>query len=132
MELIWFNKNKTGAEQGYLIYNDVMYNPAGGAFRFGARLQFFETNGFNSRLYAFENDFTSGYAVHAVYQKGLRYYLNAEIDFSDVKTTHNKVLARPVKAYFRWAHTVNETEAGTGFQGGDGQEFKIQLIFSKL
>jgi hypothetical protein len=39
------------------------------------RLQYFETAGYNSRIYAYENDVLYSYSIPALFDKGFRYYL---------------------------------------------------------
>ena len=43
-------------------------------------LQYFETDGYNSRLYAYENDVLYGYSIPVFYDKGYRYYVNISYD----------------------------------------------------
>lgn len=132
MELVWFNANGA-AEQGFLIYNDISCNPAGKPFGFGGRLQFFETDGFNSRIYAFENDAAAGYAVHAAYHKGLQYYLNFFMNFKGLHVNRRVTNALNIKLYLRWAQTINQMKTGPASPGGDIQSpgvYKIQVVFS--
>jgi hypothetical protein len=132
VELVWFNRNKLGAEQGYLIFDDAVINPRSGMLGFGARLEFFETSGFNSRIYVFENDVPSSYSVHAVYHKGFRYYINLSLDFSSVSITHKMRKIPHIQAHIRWAQIINQMQSGTDFQATAPGEFKLELIFSKL
>lgn len=133
LELVWFNA-KEGREQGFLIYNDVSLNPAGKPFGVSGRFQFFETGGFNSRLYAFENDAGVGYAVHAAYHKGLRYYFNLDVDLLKPRKGHSPGEALNIKLFLRWAQTINQMKAGRGVQGEtlpNSNVYKIHVIFSK-
>src|SRR5690606_26578984 len=50
-----FYKKAAHAEKGYLVYQDVIYKPQG-MFSGNARIALFKTDGYNSRIYAFEND----------------------------------------------------------------------------
>ncbi len=63
-------------EKGYLIYQDVIFKPAGKSFSMNGRLAYFSTDGYNSRLYAYENDVLYSFSVPALYGKGLRSYFN--------------------------------------------------------
>lgn len=134
MELVWFNAKNAAREQGLLIYNDISCNPPGKPFGFGARLQFFETDGFNSRIYAFENDAGAGYAVHAVHHKGLRYYFNLDIDLKKPRVAASGWQALYVKLYLRWSQTINQMKAGPASQEASiptGSVYKVQVIFCK-
>jgi hypothetical protein len=129
VELVWYDiRDGSFAEQGYLIYNDVKYDPTGSPFSLGARLQFFETDGFNSRIYAFENDVPGSYSVPAVYQKGMRYYINVGLAIKNsLKSTHRIIPCMNV--YLRWAQTIYEMQAPSALQASQ-PELKIELIFS--
>jgi hypothetical protein len=41
------------------------------------RLQYFETDSYNSRIYAYENDVLYSFSIPAFFDKGFRYYFNA-------------------------------------------------------
>ncbi len=82
IELVWYKKpGVRSAEQGYLGYADIIYKPAAGFYGANLRLQYFETGGYDSRLYAFENDLLLSYTVPSFYNKGFRFYFNGRIDF---------------------------------------------------
>jgi hypothetical protein len=133
LELVWFNA-KGGREQGFLIYNDVSLNPAGKPYGLSARVQFFETGGFNSRIYAFENDAGVGYAVLTAYHKGFRYYFNLDLDVLKPRSGPSSREALYIKLFLRWSQTINQMKAGRGSQGEElknSNVYKIQLIFLK-
>ncbi len=67
-------------ENGYLIYNDILYKPMGRPFSAGIRLQYFESESYDSRIYAYENDVLYSYSIPAFSGKGTRVYLNFNIE----------------------------------------------------
>lgn len=73
-------------EKGFLGYVDVFYKPLKGSFKANARVQYFETDGYSSRIYAYENDLLYNYSVPAFYNKGVRWYINSE--FNIKKNNH--------------------------------------------
>jgi hypothetical protein len=83
VELLWFNQGGAGAEQGFLIFTDLLYKPMMKPFSGNLRLQYFETEGYNSRLYAYENDVQYSFSVPFFYEKGYRLYANAHYKFSN-------------------------------------------------
>ena len=88
------------------------------------RLQYFKTDGYDSRLYAYENDVLYGYSIPVYYGKGYRYYVNINYDI-------NKRLS----VWGRFAQTVypDKNSIGSGLdmiQGHTKSEVKIQAIFS--
>jgi hypothetical protein len=134
MELVWFNSKNAARERGLLIYNDICINPPGKPFGVGVRLQFFETDGFNSRIYAFENDAGAGYSVNAAYHKGLRYYFNIDIDLKMPRPATSPRQGLYAKLYLRWAQTINQMKSGPASQVDStptGSVYKIQVIFYK-
>ena len=85
VELLWFEKaGRQSVEQGYLGFADIIYRPATGFYGANLRLQYFETGGYDSRLYAFENDLLFSYVFPAFYNKGFRYYINGRIDIGQL------------------------------------------------
>ena len=56
MELVNYNKEENPFETGYLIYQDVVYKPKSSPFSFSFRYGLFDTDSYNSRIYAYEND----------------------------------------------------------------------------
>jgi hypothetical protein len=61
-------------EQGYLLFQDVRYGISR-SFSIQARLIFFQTDSYDSRLYEYENDLRGVFSNPALYGKGRRWYL---------------------------------------------------------
>ncbi len=74
LELSFYSKQRK--EQGILVYQDFAFKPTGKAYAVNARLACFSTDGYNSRLYAYENDLLYSFSVPALYGNGFRAYLN--------------------------------------------------------
>lgn len=75
-EIATFRKGQYSGEVGFLSFQDVIYKPLNSKLSGNMRFAIFDTPGFNSRIYAYENDVLYGYSVPALQGKGLRYYLN--------------------------------------------------------
>ncbi|MBL7702676.1 MAG: helix-hairpin-helix domain-containing protein [Ferruginibacter sp.] len=119
-ELVWFDKKGVQEEQGFLTYFDFLYKPMLKPFAGSIRLQYFETDGYNSRLYAYENDVLYSFSIPVFYDKGYRYYLNFNYDI-------NKRLS----LWIRWAQTIykDKTLIGSGLDEINGNrktEIKLQ------
>jgi hypothetical protein len=87
------------------------------------RLQYFETDDYNSRLYAYENDVLYSFSIPVFYEKGYRYYLNINYD-----------LSRKLSAWFRISQTIypNRSSIGSGLDEINGNrktEIKLQMIY---
>jgi hypothetical protein len=61
-------------EQGLLVYQDARYRSAAG-LTVEARVVFFDTDSFDSRVYAYENDLSGVFSNPAFFGKGRRWYL---------------------------------------------------------
>ena len=84
------------------------------------RLQYFETDGYDSRLYAYENDVLYSYSIPAFYDKGFRYYITA-----------NYNLTKKISLWIRLAQTIyrDKTSIGSGLDeiaGNRRTEIKVQ------
>lgn len=124
IELSWFDKKGDEPENGFLMYADVIYKPLLKPFSGNIRLSYFETDGYNSRLYAFENDVLYGYSIPVFFDKGYRYYINLKYD-----------LSRKISIWSRFARTVypQKEKTGSGLDeiiGNSKTEVKLQMMVS--
>lgn len=122
VEMIWYDKKGPGSQEGFLSFVDVLYKPLLKKYSTGIRLQYFETGGYDSRMYAYENDVMYSYSIPVFYDKGFRYYLNISYDVSKKNAV-----------WIKWAQTIykNKTSIGSGLdeiQGNKKSEIKIQWL----
>lgn len=122
-EIVWFDNNGPAAEQGFLTYFDFIYKPMLKPFSGNIRLQYFETNGYNSRLYAYENDVLYSFSIPVFYDKGYRYYVNINYDVN-----------KKISFWIKWAQTLykDKTLIGSGLdeiRGNTKSEIKLQAIY---
>jgi len=61
---------------GYLIYQDLIYRPKFSSFSLTSRIALFDTDDFNSRIFAYENDLLFNFSIPAFFDQGIRFYLN--------------------------------------------------------
>jgi hypothetical protein len=123
VELVWFDRKGGGAQNGFLTFVDLLYKPAMKKYSGNVRLLYFETDGYDSRLYAFENDVLYSFSIPVLYDKGYRYYVNLNYDFS-----------KKLVMWFRLAQTIfkDKTTVGTGLdeiQGNKRTEVKLQFQY---
>ena len=83
------------------------------------RLQYFETDGYDSRIYAYENDVLFYYSIPAFFNKGFRYYLNINYD-----------LNANTSFWLKWSQTIynNVTSIGSGLDeipGSSKSEIRV-------
>jgi hypothetical protein len=123
VELSFFGNKISGMQNGYLTFIDLVYKPVLRPFSGNIRLSYFETDGYDSRIYAFENDVLYGYSIPVFFDKGYRYYVNA----------HYKI-TRQLSLWMRFSQTVypGKTVIGSGLdaiKGNKKSEIKIQMIY---
>lgn len=105
-------------EFGFLLYQDLSYNFD--KFRFSTRFAIFDTDTYNTRIYAYENDLLYNFSVPAYYYKGSRFYFNCRYRFSK---------AFLLEARFARTTFYNRAFVGSGFELIDGNkrsEIKLQ------
>ena len=84
LEYIFYNKEHEPSENGYLIYQDVIYRPANFPLDVTFRYALFSTGGYNSRIYTYENDVLYAFSVPSYFDNGQRVYL---LQVQSVETT---------------------------------------------
>ncbi|MGB5007670.1 MAG: helix-hairpin-helix domain-containing protein, partial [Ferruginibacter sp.] len=122
-EIVWFDKKGGAEEQGFLSYIDVLYKPQLNPLSGNFRLQYFETGGYNSRLYAYENDVLYHFSIPVFYDKGYRYYININYDIN-----------KKISLWGRWAQTIyrDKTLIGSGLDeiaGNTKTEIRVQALY---
>lgn len=108
-------------ENGWMIFQDVQMTPAVLPLNLSARLAWFSTESYNSRIYAYENDLLYTFSIPAYYGKGLRTYLNLKYKISPKADIWFKV----ANTWLRNAESI-----GSGYneiQGNQKTEVKFQL-----
>ncbi len=106
-------------ETGFMGFADIIYKPMMKPVAVTCRLGYFETDSYNSRVYAFENDLLYSFSIPARFGKGFHYYFLVNYDWNRSLTTS-----------LRWAETLIRSPK-TGLAPADqasDKELKIQLI----
>jgi hypothetical protein len=129
VEAIWYDNNGPFKEQGFLMYSQFDYKPSK-ILSGNLRLQYFETNGYNSRLYTYESDLLYNYSVPEFFDNGFRYYLNCRLNMAALlKMKKSYDLA----CWLKWSQTIytNKQTIGSGLDlinGNKRSEIKAQII----
>lgn len=123
VEMTWYNKKDENSETGFLTFIDFIYKPMMKPFSGVLRLQYFETDGYNSRLYAYENDVLYSYSIPVFFDKGYRYYLTLNYD-----------LSKKTSLWLRLAQTIyrDKNIIGSGLDeiaGNRKTEIKLQARY---
>ncbi len=122
VELVLFASKTERAEKGFLAFLEGHFKPQMKKYSGSIRFQYFKTGGYNSRLYAYENDVLYSYSIPVFYDAGYRYYLNLNYD-----------LNKQVSLWVRLAQTIYQDKQVIGtaldeISGNKRTEVKLQLI----
>lgn len=124
-EAMWWDANGSESEQGFMLYGDFFYKPWQKPYGCNARVQWFETDGYNSRLYAYESDVLYSFSIPPIFGKGFRWYTNLTYD-----------LGRRISVWFRLARSLypDQTTVGSGLDQIDANHrtdyrFQVRYIF---
>lgn len=119
-EYVHWKDSGNKPETGSLWLADTRWTPPGKSYHLDGRIQYFQTESYNTRVYALEKDIPFQQGVPAFYGKGCRYYLMVTYKFR--KSFH---------CWLRVAHTSKQdvTQTGSGYntiQGKGRTELSIQ------
>ncbi len=123
VELVWCNNASNTTEQGYLLYMDWIWKALKKPIGANVRVLFFETESYNSRLYAYENDVLFSSSIPVIYGKGVKYYFNVHFDVS-----------KKLTCWAKWAQTTyfNQKTVGSGLDlinYNRKSECKMQVLY---
>ncbi|HET9055653.1 MAG TPA: helix-hairpin-helix domain-containing protein [Chitinophagaceae bacterium] len=123
-ETVRYNKKDLQKEQGFLTFFDLIYNSFSSPFSITTRLQYFENEGYNSRIYAYENDVLYSFSIPAFVDKGWRTYFIVQYNFT-----------KKLQAWLRVAQTTYRDKLliGSGLdeiKGNRRTEIKTQILYS--
>jgi hypothetical protein len=78
-EYITYRKGSEDLQQGYLIYQDIKYNPKDKPYSFTFRYALFDTESYDTRIYTYEQDIF--YYIPYYYMRGMNWYLMGRYRF---------------------------------------------------
>jgi hypothetical protein len=120
-EWIIYKQTNQPESNGFLIYHDVLYRPGNKPYDFTLRYAMFDSESYDSRLYAYENDVLNAFSIPAFSGRGTRIYLLMKLS-----------LHHSLDLWFRVAQTwyADRKTVGTGLdliEGNRKTDAKIQL-----
>ncbi len=123
IEWIRYGFGGSTVSKGFMLYQDFIFKPLTLPFSFTARFALFDTDDFNSRIYAYENDILYSFFIPAYFGKGARYYLN--------------IRYRPVRDWsfelrFEETYLTNQDHIGSGNEqiiGNKRSQVRVQLRY---
>lgn len=81
VEYVTYKKGNNPVEDGFMISQDVAYKPLSKPYSFTLRYALFQTDSYNARIYAYENDVLYYFYIPAYYRTGSRFYLTARYKY---------------------------------------------------
>lgn len=136
VETIWYGTESAQKETGFLLYTDVFVKPPMKPLSFNARLQYVETDGYNSRIYAWENTVMYNFSIPAQFDKSLRYILNVNCwltkRFSkQQKSRFNCLLSLSfAQSVYPFKAAIETSE--TAVEAYNSSNIKMQLLFVRI
>lgn len=108
---------------GFMIYQDVIYKPLSFPVSFSTRFALFDTDDYNSRIYAFENDVLYAFSIPAFYGTGSKFYLNVRWK-----------IFRGLTLEARYAQLFRQGDEGIGsglelIEGNNRTDLKFQIRY---
>jgi hypothetical protein len=124
IEMVDYKTDNEKTQKGFLIYQDLSYSKIGSKFSATLRYALFQTDSYDARLYAYENDMPGAYSIPAYYDRGSRFYIL--LDYN---------VTRKIEVWLRYAQTVYDNKkiisegSLTEIQGNTKSEIKAQVRF---
>jgi len=103
VEISWYDGTNTNGQNGFLSFFDFVCKPLLKKYSGNIRLQYFESNDYNSGIYAYENDVLYSFSIPVFFDKGYRYYINLNYD-----------LKRNLSVWLRWSQTIYRDKNSIG------------------
>lgn len=116
-----FEKELSSTSKGILVYQDVFWQGLANKLRLNMRLAYFNTDDYDSRLYAYESDVLYASSFPMYYDKGIRSYFNFRWRIS-----------RKLDLWGRYALTAYQDRENVGsaldlIEGNKKSDVKFQL-----
>ncbi|PTN07226.1 hypothetical protein [Mangrovibacterium marinum] len=108
---------------GFLVSQDLAYHHVNNRSKMWIRLAYFDTDDYDARIYAYENDLLYQFSIPAFYGEGLRAYVNGKVKICEKVELW-------LKCARTWFFGVDTLGSGnTAIDGSTRSELKLQLRF---
>jgi hypothetical protein len=124
LEFVDYKVDDGKTQKGFLIYQDITYSKIGSKFSASLRYALFQTDTYDARIYAYENDMPGAYSIISHYYRGSRFYLL--LDYN---------VTRRIEIWLRFSQTVYDNKkiisegSLTEINGNTKSEIKAQVRF---
>lgn len=115
---MWYKTEDKIQENGFAAYQDIKYNFTKPGISLSLRYAVFNTDSYDTRLYAYEDNVLYAFSVPAYYYKGQRYYLMASYNLSE-----------NIDLWVRFSQTIyaNKSSLSSGLEAIDGNK-KSEIV----
>jgi hypothetical protein len=116
-----FFENYNGKQNGWMMYQELTWRFLKAPLRLSARYAIFNTDSYDTRIYAYEKDVLYAFSIPALYATGSRYYLVATWQ-----------PYRNIAIYAKWSQTIwaNTYELSSGndrIEGNTRSQFTLKM-----
>jgi hypothetical protein len=121
VELSLFEKKMENRSEGYMVFQDVYWKGFRNKLNLNARVSYFNTKDFDSRIYSYERDVLYASSFPMYFDQGIRTYLNVRYR-----------LFRSTDVWLRYALTnyLNRENIGSGLdliEGNKRSDIRLQV-----
>jgi hypothetical protein len=121
IETVDFQRGEAPLRHGFLLYQDLVHRPMMSPVELTLRFALFDTDGWDARIYAFENDLVGFFSIPPHYGRGIRWYF--------------MVRAKPLRrvdVWFRYGAWIyqDQDRIGSGLQeipGNVRSDVRVQI-----
>ena len=79
VETVDFQRGTSPLEHGFLLYQDIVHRPLSSPLELTLRFALYDTDSYNARIYAYENDLIGVFSIPPYYGRGIRWYAMARL-----------------------------------------------------
>ena len=83
IEMVFVRSGSAKTSTGFMVYQDARYESAQLPLAVDVRLAWFNTSDYSTRIYAYENDLSTGFSFTPLYNSGLRSYVMVRCNLSE-------------------------------------------------
>jgi hypothetical protein len=117
VEFNWYNKGFPSAQNGFAAYLDVYFSPLLKKYSFNLRGMYISSDGYDARIYAYENDVLYSQSITAFFETSFHFYFNL----------HYK-LNKKLETWLNYSQTTYPAKTLTG-SGLDVMSIKNKINF---
>lgn len=124
VELVNYQTGNNKTEKGYMMFQDIVFKPLQKNISVTMRYALFQTDSYNARIYAYENDVPGAYSIPAYNNRGSRFYVLLSYKINK----HIQMWLRYTQTIYDNLKIINEGTLNE-IDGQRQSEIKIQLKF---